>query len=112
MENITGKAFPELVEESLFKPLGLTGSSWTVPKDNSSGVVLDATVWNLDFGDETPYAPPSLSYSRLLTKSQSRRHVQYPQRPDRHLPLNPLIVPPHTRTDEKMDEASLLHFRT
>jgi len=68
VENITGKAFPELVEESLFKPLNLTGSSWTVPKDNSTGVVIDATVWNLDFGDETPYAPPNLSNSRLLTK--------------------------------------------
>ena len=59
VENITGKAFPELVEESLFKPLKLTGSSWSVPKDNLTGVIIDATVWNLDFGDEIPYVLPS-----------------------------------------------------
>ncbi|KAK0100307.1 hypothetical protein ONS95_008265 [Cadophora gregata] len=88
VENITGKAFPELVEESLFRPLGLTGSYWDIPKDNSTGVVIDATVWNLDFGDETPAGgmystlsnltaiARSILSSSLLTPAQTRKWMK------------------------------------
>ncbi|PVH78851.1 beta-lactamase/transpeptidase-like protein [Cadophora sp. DSE1049] len=88
VENITAKAFSELVEDSLFKPLDLTGSSWTVPKDNSTGVVIDATVWNLDFGDEIPAGgmystlsnltaiSRSILASSLLTPAQTRKWMK------------------------------------
>ncbi|KAH9210692.1 putative beta-lactamase [Leptodontidium sp. 2 PMI_412] len=71
VENITGKTFPELVEETLFGPLKLTGSSWTVPKDNSTGVVLDPTVWNLDFGDEIPAGGMYSTLSNLTAISRA-----------------------------------------
>jgi hypothetical protein len=57
LENITGTAFPTMVEESLFKPLSLTASSWTLP-ENSTAVIppteLATLGWSINLGDETP----------------------------------------------------------
>lgn len=55
IENITGVDFPTLVQEKLYKPLNLTRSSWrVVPKDNSTAIISNPTVWALDLGDESP----------------------------------------------------------
>lgn len=54
LENITGVDFPTMVEESLYKPLNLTSSSWRYPPtSNDEAVISDPFVWSLDLGDET-----------------------------------------------------------
>lgn len=56
LENITGKSFPDLVEETIYKPLQLSSSSWRFPpSNNSTSVITNPFVWSLDLGDETPY---------------------------------------------------------
>lgn len=54
LENITGVAFATSVNDGLFTPLNLTGSSWTVPASNFSGIIPDGSAWSLDTGGETP----------------------------------------------------------
>jgi hypothetical protein len=54
LENITGVAFAISVHGGLFNPLKLTGSSWTVPTSNSSGIIPDGSSWAFDAGDEAP----------------------------------------------------------
>jgi quinol monooxygenase YgiN len=54
LENITGVAFATSVHDGLFSPLNLTGSSWTVPASNSSGLIPDDSSWAFDAGDEAP----------------------------------------------------------
>jgi CubicO group peptidase (beta-lactamase class C family) len=41
LEKITGVAFDTSVNDCLFSPLKLTGSSWTVPTSNSPGIIPD-----------------------------------------------------------------------
>jgi CubicO group peptidase (beta-lactamase class C family) len=54
LENITGKAFPRLIQESLFEPLTLSsGTSWTIPEDNSTSIIPPNGAFALDLGDET-----------------------------------------------------------
>ncbi|CAG8954420.1 hypothetical protein HYFRA_00006047, partial [Hymenoscyphus fraxineus] len=52
LENITGIPIQTLVESAIFSPLNLTGSSWSLPKDNSSSIIYPGT-YDLSFGDET-----------------------------------------------------------
>jgi Beta-lactamase len=54
LENITGVAFATSVNDALISPLKLTGSSWTIPTSNSSGIVPDGSAWGFDTADETP----------------------------------------------------------
>ncbi|KAL2072807.1 hypothetical protein VTL71DRAFT_12150 [Oculimacula yallundae] len=71
VENATGKAFPDLIKEKLFEPLELANSSWEVPKFNSSGVIIDPMVWNLDFGAEIAAGGMFSTLNDLLTVSRS-----------------------------------------
>lgn len=52
VENITGKAFPDLVVEQLIEPLDLHRTYVTYPGNDTDAVVY--TGWDLDFGDEAP----------------------------------------------------------
>lgn len=54
LENITGVAFETSVNDSLINSLKLTGSSWTVPTSNASGIIPDDSIWGFPTGDETP----------------------------------------------------------
>jgi CubicO group peptidase (beta-lactamase class C family) len=54
LENITGVEFATSVNDGFISPLKLTGSSWTVPTSNSSGIVPDGSSWGFDTADETP----------------------------------------------------------
>ncbi|KAE9381499.1 putative beta-lactamase [Stipitochalara longipes BDJ] len=54
LENITGAAFITSVNDTLFSPLKLTGSSWAIPTSNSSGIIPDGSSWGFDTADETP----------------------------------------------------------
>ncbi|CAG8982145.1 hypothetical protein HYALB_00003237 [Hymenoscyphus albidus] len=58
LENITGIPIQTLVESAIFSPLNLTGSSWSLPKDNSSSII-DPGTYDLPFGDETAADPTS-----------------------------------------------------
>lgn len=77
----------KLVESALFEPLKLTGSSWDLPKSNSSAIITPL-VYELPFGDETPaggaYMTPrnlsslgrSILRSTLLTPSLVRKWMK------------------------------------
>jgi hypothetical protein len=54
LENITGIDIQTMVEDSLFKPLNLSGgTSWTLPASNSRAVIPNGAAWAINLGDET-----------------------------------------------------------
>jgi hypothetical protein len=53
-QNLTGVALTTSVNDKLIARLNLTGSSWTVPTSNSSGIIPDGSSWGFDTGDESP----------------------------------------------------------
>jgi hypothetical protein len=113
LENITAVDFPTLVQESLFKPLSLTGSTWQhPPASNESVIITDELVWRLDFGDETPYDDSSFGrlYGKELTNRQSRRHVLHPNRLHHSRPLNLHLFPPSACCHSPLDEASFFYL--
>ena len=57
VERITNTPFPDLVKEQIINPLNLTRTFLTHPGNDTNAVVYDG--WDLDFGDEAPYVPPS-----------------------------------------------------
>ncbi|KAJ7588077.1 beta-lactamase/transpeptidase-like protein [Mycena floridula] len=57
LESITNKTFQSSVEDSFFKPLNMTSSSYTIPADESRGVIpvsIAASWWGVEIGDEAP----------------------------------------------------------
>ena len=52
IENITGQAFPAMVEDELLTPLGLTRTFLSVPSNDTDAVVVDG--WAEDLGDLGP----------------------------------------------------------
>ncbi|KAJ7928130.1 beta-lactamase/transpeptidase-like protein, partial [Mycena leptocephala] len=91
LESITGKPFASSIESSLFTPLNMSSSSFTVPNDTSRGVIPvspDASLWNLDLGDGTPYGGMfstlsdiaklgrAILNSTLLSPAQTRRWLK------------------------------------
>jgi len=88
LENITGVDFATMVSDSIFDPLGLTGSSWTTPDSNSSGILPPGNNWGQSLGDDNPaggmYSSSSdltkigrsILTSSLLSPAQTRRWMQ------------------------------------
>lgn len=110
-ENFTGMAFQTLVEETPFKPLNLTGSSWTMPTSNASGILPDGSAWSLDLGDENAFVPLLSLQSQKLIPQQSRRHVQHPHRPLLNRALHPLLFSPIPLPNPPLDETSFPNLR-
>ncbi|RYO79049.1 hypothetical protein DL766_009728 [Monosporascus sp. MC13-8B] len=52
VEKITGEAFPALVEKKMLKPLELSRTFLTNPKNDSNTLVVEG--WDWDLGDEAP----------------------------------------------------------
>jgi CubicO group peptidase (beta-lactamase class C family) len=55
MEKITGRPFGDLVRSELIKPLKLTRTFLSAPKNDSDAVVVGG--WTQDLGDTAPYVP-------------------------------------------------------
>ena len=57
LENVTGRPFESLFDETIKGPLNLSRSSYKVPADESQGMIpigLNQSGWNQDIGDEGP----------------------------------------------------------
>lgn len=56
LEEITGKDYQSLLQDTVLTPLGLNGTFYTRP-DNALGVIpgnANLTQWNFQLGDEAP----------------------------------------------------------
>ena len=64
VENITGQAFPAMVEENLIKPLRLTRTFLSPPLNDTDAVTVDG--WTIDLGGEAPYVQPVFFFALSL----------------------------------------------
>lgn len=61
------------MQDSIFTPLNLTHTSYTVPADGSVGIIPGddiSTFWAIDAGDESPYIPP-ISQNIMIPTDQT-----------------------------------------
>ena len=61
LENITGRRFQDMIEQDLFKKLGLQNTYYSAPNDSYGVVPGDRwrSSWAFSLGEESPYVSPA-----------------------------------------------------
>jgi hypothetical protein len=54
LERITDKTYEQYINDAIFKPLGMSESTLSLPPDNAGVIPLHPQAWNLDLGIQSP----------------------------------------------------------
>jgi hypothetical protein len=72
LERVTKKTYEQYITDAIFKPLGMSKSSLSLPTDSAGVIPLNPQAWNLDLGIQSP---TGAIYSSTTDLSKYLRYI-------------------------------------